>query len=426
MSLWDRDSVSQAAWALTALLPLGAALAGCHANAAPEAANPVQPTDAPAQVDVVTAEMRPWPGVVRVQGSLLADEHAVVGTKVAGRVQQVHVDLGSRVAAGDLLATLEPEDFDLHVRQAESQLEQARVKLGLKPEEDEEQLDRKQIPDVEREEALLNQARANLKRAESLTPNNVITAEELDQYRAELQVAEARYRLALNVVEEQIALIGVRRAELALAKQARVDAELHAPFAGSVQQRHVAPGTYVQVGEPIVSLVRTDPLRFRAGIPERQAARLREGQPAVIHLEGLETPLEGAVSRISPALDLSNRSLCVEIDVSNPGARLHVGLFAEAEIVVAPDAQAVSIPSSAVRDFAGVEKVWMVEKGHVSERVVTTGRRGGDWVEVLSGLAAGDVVVRQPQDGPVVVGQPNAVAAAETAASDREQASAKE
>jgi len=146
----------------------------------------------------------------------------------------------------------------------------------------------------------------------------------------------------------------------------------------------------------------------------------------VIHLEGLETPLEGAVSRISPALDLSNRSLCVEIDVSNPGARLHVGLFAEAEIVVAPDAQAVSIPSSAVRDFAGVEKVWLVEKGHVSERVVTTGRRGGDWVEVLSGLAAGDVVVRQPQDGPVVVGQPNAVAAAETAASDREQASAKE
>jgi len=65
----------------------------------------------------------------------------------------------------------------------------------------------------------------------------------------------------------------------------------------------------------------------------------------------------------------------------------------------------------------------------VSERVVTTGRRDGDWVEVLSGLAAGDVVVRQPQDGlagPVVGRQPNAVAAAETAASDREQASAKE
>ena len=108
----------------------------------------------PTQVEVVAAELRPWPVMVRVQGSLLADEHAVVGTKVAGRVQKVHVDLGSRVAAGDLLATLEPEDFDLQVREAEAQLEQARVNLGLKPGESEEQLDRKQTPDVAQEEAL--------------------------------------------------------------------------------------------------------------------------------------------------------------------------------------------------------------------------------------------------------------------------------
>lgn len=415
MGLRDRDSALRAAWAWAVLLPLGAALAGCQTKAAPEATPAVESTAAPAQVDVATAELRPWPGVVRVQGSLLADEHAVVGTKVAGRVQKVHVDLGSHVAAGDPLATLEPEDFDLRVREAESQLTQARVKLGLKPEENEEQLDRKQIPEVVREEALLDQARANLKRAETLAPNNVITAEELDQYRAELQVAEARYDLALNAVEEQIALIGVRRAELALAKQARVDAELRAPFAGSVQQRHVAPGTYVQVGAPIVSLVRTDPLRFRAGVPERQAGPLQAGQPATIHVEGLAAPLQGAVSRVSPALDLSNRSLCVEIDVPNPGARLHVGLFAETEIVVAPDARAVSIPGSAVRDFAGVEKVWVVDQGQVSERVISTGRRDGDWVEVLAGLTAGDVVVRQPQDGlagPVIVRQPSAVAAA--------------
>jgi len=403
-----------------ALLLLCAGLAGCQATASPETPKTEPPTAAaaaaPAQVEVVAAELRSWPGVVRVQGSLLADEHAVVGAKVAGRVQEVHVDLGSRVAEGDLLATLEPEDFDLRVQQAESELEQARAKLGLEPGESEQQLDRKQTPDVAREEALRNQARANLQRAQSLAPNNVITAEELDQYRADLQVAEARYRLALNAVEEQIALIRVRQTELALAKQARVDAELHAPFAASVQQRHVAPGTYVQIGEPIVSLVRTDPLRFRAGVPERQAARMQEGQAATIQVEGLATPLQGTVSRISPALDLSNRSLCVEIDVPNPGAGLRVGLFAEAAVVVEPDARSVSIPASSVRDFAGVEKVWVVDKGQASERVITTGRRDRDWVEVLTGLAAGDAVVRQAQDGlagPVVVKEANAVAAAE-------------
>lgn len=420
MSLRYRDSATQAVWTLAVLLPLGAALAGCQANAAPEGTSPAKPAAAPAEVEVVAAELRPWPGVVRVQGSLLADEHAVVGAKVAGRVQKVHVDLGSRVAEGDLLAALEPEEFDLRVLQAESQLEQARVKLGLKPGETEDQLDRKQIPEVAREEALRNQAQANLKRAQSLAPNHVITAEELDQCQAELQVAEARYRLALNAVEEQIALIEVRRAELALAKQNRVDAELHAPFAGCVQQRHVAPGTYVQVGDAIVSLVRTDPLRFRAGIPERQAARLQEGQKARIQVEGLARPLHGVVSRISPALDLSNRSLCVEIDVPNSDALLRAGLFAEAEITVDPDAQSVSIPAGAVRDFAGVEKVWVVDKGQAAERVITTGRRDGDWVEVLTGLTAGEAVVRQPQDGlagPVVIRPPDAVAAAKPAAS---------
>lgn len=420
MSLRNRDSALEAAWALAALLPLSAALAGCQVKAAPGPLNPETPAAAPAQVEVVPAELRPCPRVVRVQGSLLADEHAVIGTKVAGRVQKVQVDLGSRVAAGDPLATLETEEFDLRVREAEAQLETVRVKLGLKPGEPEERLDRKKAPGVAQEEALRNQARANLQRAQTLAPNHIITAEELDQCQAALQVAEARYISALNAVEEQIALIGVRRAELGLAKQARVDAELRAPFAGCVQQRHVAPGTYVEVGQPIVSLVRTDPLRFRAGVPERQAARLLEGQAATIQVEGLATPLQGAVSRISPALDVSNRSLTVEIDVPNAGPRLRVGLFAEAAVVVEPDARSVSIPASTVRDFAGVEKVLVVEKGQVADRVVTTGRQDGDWVEVLTGLAAGEAVVRQPRDGlagPVSVRQPNVVAATEPGAS---------
>ena len=118
----------------------------------------------------------------------------------------------------------------------------------------------------------------------------------------------------------------------------------------------------MQIGQPIVSLVRTDPLRFRAGVPERQAARLQEGQAATIHVEGLATPLVGAVSRIGPAFDVSNRSLTVEIDVPNPGPRLRVGLFAEAAVVVEPDARSVSIPRHRA-GFRGVEKVWVVEQG---------------------------------------------------------------
>jgi RND family efflux transporter MFP subunit len=317
-----------------------------------------------------------------------------------------------------VLITLEPEEFDLHVREAEAQLEQTRVKLGLEPGESEQELDRTKAPTVVQEEALWNQARAKLQRAQSLAPSNIVTAEELDQCRAEVEVAEARYRSALNAVEEQIALIGVRQTELALAKQARIDAELGAPFAGSVQQRHVAPGAYVQIGQPIVSLVRIDPLRFRAGVPERQAAWISEGQPATIRVEGLESALEGVVSRISPALDMSNRALTVEIDVPNPNSRLRGGAFAEAEVIVEPQARAVAIPADCLRDFAGVEKVWVVHDGQAVERVVATGRRDREWVEVLAGLDEGEVVVCQPPAGlagPVIARRANRVAQAEAA-----------
>jgi len=289
------------------------------------------------------------------------------------------------------------------------------MRLGLQPDDSEEKLDPTQAPAVVQEAALRNQARANLQRAQSLAPNHIITAEELDQCQAELEVAEARYRSALNSVGETVASIGLRRAELDLAKQARLDAEIRAPFAGCVEQRFVAPGTYVQVSEPIATLVRTDPLRFRAGVPERQAARLQENQAATIHVEGLETPLQGQVSRISPALDLSNRTLTVEIDVPNPSSRLRAGVFAEAAVVVDPEARSLAVPRDTLRDFAGVEKVWIVQDGKASEQVITTGRRDGDWVEILSGLAAGDRVVRQPQEslaGPVVVRPPPTVAAA--------------
>jgi len=418
MSPLNPDVVLRVGWAFALLLPLGGALAGCQANASAEKAGTESDTAtaaAPADVEVVAVEFRPWPREVRVQGSLLADEHAVIGTKVAGRVQQVHVDLGTVVAAGDVLATLETEEFDLQVRAAESQLQQVRMRLGLQPDDSEEKLDPTQAPAVVQEAALRNQARANLQRAQSLAPNHIITAEELDQCQAELEVAEARYRSALNSVGETVASIGLRRAELDLAKQARLDAEIRAPFAGCVEQRFVAPGTYVQVSEPIATLVRTDPLRFRAGVPERQAARLQENQAATIHVEGLETPLQGQVSRISPALDLSNRTLTVEIDVPNPSSRLRAGVFAEAAVVVDPEARSLAVPRDTLRDFAGVEKVWIVQDGKASEQVITTGRRDGDWVEILSGLAAGDRVVRQPQEslaGPVVVRPPPTVAAA--------------
>ena len=384
--------------AIASLLALLLA-AGCQqggVQAKPAAEDPAEP---PPTLKVITAQLEQWPKVVRVQGSLLADEHAVVGAKVAGRVKEVKVDLGSVVRQGDVLVTLDAEELDLRVQEAEAQLEQALAKLGLKPGDKEEALDRSKVPAVLQEEALCKEAKLNLKRAEALIDQQAMAVEDLQQRQAAVEVAEAKYRAALNEVGEQVALVGVRRAALGLAKQVRTDSVVLAPFDGVVQQRHVAPGTYLQVGQAVVSLVKTNPLRFRAGVPEREAVHVRLKQTAQINVEGETELVRGQVTRISPALDMSNRSLIVEVDLANPDSRLRVGLFAQAEIVLDPEARTLALPAGAIREFAGVEKVWLVRDGKAEEKAVQTGRRSGQRIEILQGISAGDVVAVDARKG---------------------------
>ena len=151
----------------------GGSRPGCQAPARSEPLKPAADAATPAVaevVEVVAAVRTTWPRIVHLQGSLLGDEHVVVGAKVAGRTHQVAVDLGTRVEQGAVLATLETEEFDLAVQEARAQLEQVRVKLGLKPGEDEDRLDRRRVPAVVEEESLRNQAKATLHRAQAMAP----------------------------------------------------------------------------------------------------------------------------------------------------------------------------------------------------------------------------------------------------------------
>lgn len=391
--------------ALAALL--AALSAGCRQAEPSQAPSPAKSTaESVANLKTVAVELHQWPRTVRIQGSLAEHERVVIGAKVAGRVKEVKVDLGSPVKQGDVLAILEPEDFDYRVQQAEAQLHQVLAKLGLKPGDSEGRLQRNEVPSVVQEKALLDEARSRLERVMSLAQQNVITAQELEQQQAQVQVAEARHRSALNVVDSDLADLAMRRAELALAKQAQADAEIRAPFNGVVYARHVASGAYVQVGQQVTTIVQIDPLRFRGGVPERKAIEIRVGQPAAIYIEGQAEPIPGQVTRVSPAVDPNNRSQTIEVDIPNPDSRLPAGLFAEAEITVDPHANSLAVPAAAVSEFAGVQKVRLVRDGKPVEQVVRTGRHDGKLVEIVDGLAEGDRIVVETE--PAKPEQPSA------------------
>jgi RND family efflux transporter MFP subunit len=306
----------------------------------------------------------------------------------------------------------------LQVAQAKSQLEQAYAAVGLRMEDPLDKLNPEQAPPVRQEKALWDEAIANLTRARQLVPQDAITATELEQIAAAERVAEARYASALNGVYEKIAQIGIRSAELGLARQHLSDAVVYAPFDGLIRQRHVAPGSYVSVGDSLVTIVRTSPLRYRGTMPERHAHRLAQGQEVRLRIESFAEPRVVRVTRISPAIDELSRALMFEAEIDNDDGRLRPGMFAEAEVVLDPGAQAIVVPAASIDEFAGAEKVWKVVDGTAQEQIVQTGGRRESGIEVVDGLVPGDVILRDAKSGragPVTITQRDTSAGAEGA-----------
>jgi RND family efflux transporter MFP subunit len=355
------------------------------------------------EVRLATAAGTRLPRTVAVTGTLAADEQVALGLKVAGRLERIAVDLGSRVRRGALLARLAPADFELRVAQAANALEQARARLGLAPGAPDVAADLEQTAGVRQGDALLLQAKTTRDRVAALFAQQLVSRQDLDAAEANLAVAEARRQDAVEEARNRQAIVAQRRAELDIARQQLADSTLTAPFDGVVRERRAAAGDYVAVGQPLVVMVKIDPLRLRLSIPEREAAGVAAGQPVALTVEGDPARHAGRVARISPAISEESRTLLVEAEVPNADGGLRPGAFARAEIVVEAATPAVVVPASSIVTFAGVDKVIGVEDGRARERPVKTGRRAGDQIEILAGVAPGEPVVVEP--GNLVTGE---------------------
>jgi RND family efflux transporter MFP subunit len=355
------------------------------------------------QVRLATAEEGRLTRTVAVSGTLAADEQAELASKAAGRLERVYVDIGTRVRRGQVLARLVPTDFQLRVRQAETGLQQARSQLGLPAQGPDATVDPEQTAGVRQAAATLKQAQLTRDRMARLFEQQLIPQSDLDAADAALGVADGRHQEAVETARTRQGLLLQRKSELAIARQQLADSVLTAPFEGAISERLAHAGDYVAAGTPVAVLVRVHPLRLRLAVPEREAAGIRIGQLVELTVEGDPGRHTGHVARISPAISEENRTLLVEAEVPNPGGRLRPGSFARAEIIVQSSDPAVLVPASAIVTFAGIEKVIGVEDGKAVEKRVRTGRRAGDRVEVVDGVAAGERVVLEP--GNIVTGE---------------------
>jgi membrane fusion protein, multidrug efflux system len=355
------------------------------------------------KVKTVAVAETPFGETVTANGTLAAYDQTTVSVKVPGRVRTMTVDLGTVVNKGQVIAQLEPQDYSLRVQQAQASLAQARARLGLAPEGNDDRIDPEQTATVRQARAVLDEARHNRDRAAQLVQQGVIAKAEFDSANATFKVAEGRYQDAYEEIRNRQGMLAQRRSELALAQQQLKDTAVVAPLDGIVQEKRTSIGEYLAAGAPVVNIVRMDPLRLRAEIPERESHSVRSGQNVRVSVEGDENVYVGKIMRLSPVIAEQNRMLMVEADVRNNG-KLRPGSFAHAEIVTNDAKMAVTVPNNAIVNFAGIEKVITVQNGKALEKPITTGRRGNEFTEIVAGINVGEKVVLDP--GNLQSGQP--------------------
>lgn len=291
-------------------------------------------------VDAVAVRKADLLRTVQAVGTLVADEEVTIRPEISGLVTAISFEEGLRVVEDSVLFTL-----DADILQAE--LDRAKASLEL--------------------------SQANYDRAKQLSDRGSGT-----------QRAE----------DEALAALLNDRASVALAESRLSKTIIAAPFEGVVGLRSVSIGDYVVEGEEMVTLSAIDRLKADFRIPELFLAEVHIGQELNITVDALPgQTFEGKVYAIDPQVDVSGRALVIRARLDNPEGKLRPGLFARIDVVLERRANALLVPESAIVPTKQGQTVIRVQDGVAEIVVVTTGLRRHGEIEVLSGLAEGDIVV---------------------------------
>ena len=280
----------------------------------------------------------------RGTATLEAEDEATVMARSGGVIEQIHVEEGDRVRAGQVLARLETDKLQLQATQAKASLE--------KLEQD-------------------------FKRNESVYQRNIISREAYDRTRFELESARAAYDLSQ---------LGLK------------DSQIKAPFDGTITLRHIKRGNTLQPNSPAFRVTRMDRLQAHLNVPERDIHKLRPGHPVKLSLDAWPDKIfAGEILRINPVVDASSGTVKVTAQMKAGQAQLKPGMFGRVEILYDKHDQAVLVDKDAVLTEDAQESVFVVDAGKARRRSIRTGYTDDHHYEVLEGLKPGEIVVTTGQ-----------------------------
>lgn len=344
-------------------------------------------------------------------GRVITRHRVQVGSELVGTVVEVGTDEGETVRAGDLLLRLDDALQQASLARAEAVLAQATIRL--------ERLSEFDRPDAA---AALREARASLTQAEReterrtrLREQNLISTEELDRSRLDLDRASA----VLTRAELRAASLATEGHELRLARQAVEDARfardlaaadlartrIVSPAEGIVLRRRVEPGDTVQPGATLLIISPAGRLEIEAPVDEVSLQGLALAQQALVEADAFPgRSFEATLAFISPQVDAERGNVDLRLDIVDPPAFLRQDMTVSVDIRLGERERVLAVPNEALRDQAGDRaRVWRLEGNRVEDREVRLGLRGLAASEVMSGLAEGDRVL--PRNAPVEDGQ---------------------
>jgi multidrug efflux pump subunit AcrA (membrane-fusion protein) len=301
------------------------------------------------------------------------------------------VDLGDAVRPGQLIAQLDTRELELNVHQQEAALQQELARVGLT--DPNASFDEASTSQVRQAEATFADAKIRLERTKKLAESGVIAQQQLDAQQAQYDAADAALRSSRETVRNIRATISARKAALSLAQKKLSDAKITAPMAGFIKDRPAAVGQFLRANSPVATIVQNSPLKLHADVPESAVAYVRAGRPLEFQVDAFPgRTFQGKITRLSPSVDQQSRTLKLEALVNNADGLLKPGFFARVTIQTDRKDKAFLVPADALLSASGIEKVFVVENGKIAERVVRSRVHLENEVEIIDGVAEGDVV----------------------------------
>jgi RND family efflux transporter MFP subunit len=367
-------------------------LAGCSGQKPAEASkNAASAAEAPPQVKVARVETRSIDKSISITGSLLPDESVNVSFEVPGTLATAFTDFGRVVKKGEVLAELDRREITLQLERTRAAMAQALARIGLSPDQMDAHPDT--TPGIRQAQAQADDARSKFESATRLVKTGDIPKERYNELEKALSAREAVLQAARDDLRTQLAVIQGLRADLRLSEKRLADTTLRAPFEGAVTQRLVSPGQYIKENTPVLTLVKSSPLRLRAEIPESGIGEVRAGTTLTFVTDAApNTTFRAVVRELNPTLDARSRSLTVEARLLDGDARLKPGMFVQVRLIIARNAQVVAVPKEAVYAVAGLTKVFGVRDGVVTEYKVEPQQELAGWIVIPDVLKAGDQV----------------------------------